>query len=189
MKRFTTALALVSLTSAFSLVCLTGCGATPTAPTVKKPTAAASKTSAASAAKSAAAVADKGLLGMFKVAHAHLDADGDGSLTAEEFAVAAEDDVLPGLPAFAAIDTNGDGAISLAEFTAKKLLAGKSALFIERAAAEFAELDLNQNKSLSKAEMADSGINFTTADADKNAKVTPTEFAAAMAVALATPQK
>ena len=163
--------------AALALMVLAGCGQAPTA------TKAAKKTSAAkpAAAKSAAATADKGLAGMFRLAHAHLDADSSGSLDAKEYAVALEEEVIPGLPAFEAIDKDGDGQVSVAEFTHKDLLKGKAALFTERVSSEFQGLDANGDKSLAKAEMADGDVPFAAADADKNGKVTKVEFEVALA--------
>lgn len=172
--------------AALALMVLAGCGQAPG--TAKAPKKAAATKAAPAAAKSAAAIAEKGTLGLFKLAHAHLDADGDGALNPEELAKAAEDEVIPGLPAFKAIDKNGDGAITLAEFTAKELLKGKVALFTERAVAEFQGLDANKDKALTKAEMAESDVTHAAADADKNGKVTQKEFDAALAEALASPK-
>lgn len=173
--------------AAVALMVLAGCGQAPGA--AKAPKKAAASKAAPAAAKGATAIAEKGTLGLFKLAHAHLDADGSGALDAEEFAKAAEDEVIPGLPAFKAIDKDANGGISLAEFTAKDLLKGKAALFTERAVAEFRGLDANKDKALTKAEMAESDVTHAAADGDKNGKVTQSEFDAALAEALANPKK
>lgn len=178
--------------SALALIVLAGCGQAPGAVKAPKKATSAKAASAKAAppsAKSQAAIADKGLLGLFKLAHGHLDANTDGTLDAEEFARAIEDEVIPGLPAFAAVDKDGDARITLAEFTHKDLLKGKAALFTERVQAEFGGLDANKDKSLARAEMAESDVTFTAADADKNGKVTMAEFEAALAEALANPKK
>jgi Ca2+-binding EF-hand superfamily protein len=172
-------------TAALALALLAGCGQAPSA--TKAPKKAAAKSSASAAAKRAAAVAEKGVLGLFKMAHAHLDADGDGALDATELAAAAEEEVIPDLPSFAALDKNGDAKITVAEFTHKDVLKGRASLFTDRVKAEFGSLDADESKALSKAEMADSDVTFQAADADKNGKVTVTEFEAALATALAKP--
>lgn len=169
--------------AALALIMLAGCGQAPGATKAPKK---ASATKAASV-KGSAATAEKGLLGMFKLAHAHLDTNGDGALDATEFAVAIDEEVIPGLPAFAAVDRDGDEAISLAEFTHKDLLKGKAKLFTDRVQAEFAGLDANKDKGLSKQEMAESDVAFAAADANKNGKVTAAEFEVALANALARP--
>lgn len=176
--------------AALALTILAGCGQAPAgvkAPRKATSAKAASAKAAPAAGKAAAATAEKGLLGMFKLAHAHLDADGDGALVAAEFARAAEDEVLPGLPAFAAFDKDGDGKVTLAEFTHKDILKGKAKIFTDRVQAEFAGLDANKDKRLAKAEMAESDVAFATADADRNGKVTVAEFEAALAAALGKP--
>ncbi len=172
--------------AAIALIVLAGCGQAPAS--VKAPKKATSA-KAAPAAKSATAIADKGVLGLFKLAHTHLDANGDGSLDAQEFARAAEDEVIPGLPAFEAIDKNGDAKLTVAEFTHKDVLKGKAGLFTERAQAEFSGLDANKDKNLTRQEMTDSDVTFAAADVDKSGKVSISEFEAALADALATPAK
>lgn len=174
--------------AALALIVLAGCGQTPNAPKAAKKTTA-SKTATKSAGASAAATADKGLVGMFRLAHAHLDANRDGALDAQEFAVAIEEEVFPGLPDFAAIDKDGDGAISVAEFTHKDLLKGRASLFTDRVKSDFAGFDANADKALSKAEMADADVAFAAADADKNGKVTVAEYEVALAHAMSQPAK
>lgn len=172
--------------AALAMIVLAGCGQAPAA--VKAPKKAASA-KAAPAVKSQVAIADKGVLGLFKMAYTHLEANGDGALDAGEYARATEDEVIPGLPAFESLDKNRDAKISIAEFTDKGFLKGKASLFTERAQAEFSGLDANKDKNLSKQEMTDSDVAFAAADADKNGKVSSAEFEAALAEALASPAK
>lgn len=178
MKRFASAVLVLAL--------LAGCGAAPTA----APKKAAAKATPAAAAKSiSAAVAEKGLVGLFTLAHAQCDDNSDGKLNAEEFALAAEEDVLPGLPAFSAFDKDKDAAITLAEFTDKSVLKGKAAIFTARAAREFAGLDANKDKSLNAAELEDTEMPLASMDTDKNKKVSASEFEAAFAAAISKPIK
>lgn len=76
--------------------------------------------------------------GMRGVDFETLDRTGDGLLTAEDVALAAE-------ARFAAIDTDGDGQVTEAEF-----LAGVAARSEERAAAMFARLDADGDGVLSR---------------------------------------
>ena len=178
---------MIRLASAIlALALLAGCGASPTA----APKKAAAKSSPAAAAKSSSpALIDKGLAGLFTIAHGQLDEDNDGKLNEKEFAEAIEQDLLPGLPAFAAFDKNKDKQLTLAEFTDKAILKGKGTIFTTRVGREFAELDANKDKSLTAAELEETEMPFAAMDKDKNKKVSAAEFEAAYADAVSKPAK
>lgn len=105
-----------------------------------------------------------------------VDENQDGAVSAEE-AASATDRV------FTAMDGDDDGAITREEYLSVRMGPGDGWNPTRQAArqaakeARYAEMDLDRDGSVSKAEFIDGGkAHFEAADADKDGKVTPWEF-------------
>lgn len=107
-----------------------------------------------------------------------IDQNHDGTVSAEEASANVE-------TVFLAMDANEDGVVLLDEFMAVRMGSGRGrnkeqqAKRQERKKARFADMDVDKDEKVTKAEFIEAGRQwFVSADKDKDGKITPWEFRA-----------
>lgn len=159
-----------SLSVALLVSLLAGCGATPTATKGindgTKPT-----------AQSVASV-EKAVKAYFQAKFDLLDVDHSGLVTkAEATSVGLDPDGFDGY------DADGDGILTLEEFAPPHAIEAITTTIRQTAAAEFKRMNRDGDRSLSPEEMAEAvALPFALCDANKDGKVTASEFENAFAL-------
>lgn len=159
---------LAPMASALLLSLLVGCGVIPTA----------SKNDASQPKAQSVASVEQAVKAYFQAKFDMLDVDHSGRVTKAEATSVGLD------PAgFDGYDADGDGILTIAEFAPPHAIEAITTTIRQTAAAEFKRMNVNGDRALSPEEMAQAvALPFALCDANKDGKVTASEFENAFAL-------